>query len=146
MKNDMCYWWYKVEKGLTVISQSENKDFDHTPDNQYVLWIEKSGPHGWIITPDIYDDPIYHYQFFNKDKKPIDNFHIQNNWYLTGISTIDRFRESCYTQFHIRDPKNVIKTYKIWADVSRNLTTELCFVRDEISLFESWEAYEKGKC
>jgi len=136
------YWWYKVEKDLTVIGQSESKNFDHSANDNYVLWIEKSGPHGWIVTPDIYDDPIHHYKFFDKNKKTIENFHIRNGWYLIGISTINKFRDSCYSQFHIRDSKNVVKTRRIWADTSMNLKKGLCFIRDELASFDSWEAYE----
>ena len=144
-KDTINYWWYKVEKDLSVISQSETKGFDHSPNDKYVLWIEKSGPHGWITTPDIYDDPIYHYQFFDKNKNPIQEFHLRNDWYLVGISTIDKFRESYYAQFHIRDSKNEVRTHKLYSTTSRTLQIKLRFIRDELANFDSWEGYDKHK-
>jgi hypothetical protein len=33
----------------------------------------------------------------------------------------------------------------VWVDVNKNFREELCFIRDELALFESWEAYEKYK-
>jgi hypothetical protein len=146
---DIYYSWFKVDKNLKVISQSESGDygrnFDHSPHDDYILWIEKSGPHGFYPSPDIYDDPIYHFKLFNPNKKPIENFHILNGWYLEGISTIDEFGESYYQQLHIKDPTGIVKKRKIWSFTSLKLSQSLHFIRDKLAIFKSWVEYENHK-
>lgn len=143
--NKIYYNWYKVTKDLAVISQSESKDFDHTTNDRYVLWIEKSGPHGFYPSPDIYDDPIYHYKLFDTNKQTIKTFHVKNGWSFVGMSTIPEFRESYYSQCHIQDPLGVVRTYKNFSTTARTLKEKLCFIRDELASFDSWGAYDNRK-
>lgn len=144
-RNKISYSWYKVNKDLKVISQSEQNDFDHSINDLSILWIEKSGPHGYYPSPEIYDDPIYHYRLFDTNKQAIDIFHIKNGWSFAGMSTILEFRESYYAQCHIEDPLGMLRNYKLFSTTSLAISKKLRFIRDELASFDSWEVYDTHK-
>lgn len=144
MENDaISVVWYKVARDLSVVAQGEHKHFTPEPSEEYLFWITRSGPHGFFPTPDIYDDPIQQFALYDQEKKPISFYSFPSGWKLMGISTILEFRRSANQNFHIEDPEGLLRDIEVYSFNSYEISRQLKFIRDKLSLYTNWKAYDE---
>lgn len=137
-------WWIGLSKEWEVIVRTswDSPRPDINPDVH--MWIKKQETDERIETPNMKGSMVYDYSIWNNAFRKREFFPI-HKWDVVGLSTPKDWRDQQKVLIHIQDPLKVVK--EIMADSDNNWNLHKAFTKIDysISVFDSWEDYERQK-
>ncbi len=137
-------WWIGLSEEWDVIRRTSWNDPRPAIIPNVHLWIKKMETDRYIQTSGmkklmLYDYTVWDNQFRKREFFPI------NKWSLVGLSTPDDIKSQQKLYIHLQDPLKEVKKILVDSDNNWQLTKAFTKIDYNISVLDSWAAYENQK-